>query len=104
MKLTVESTNIEDGVMLVVNGDVDMESSPVLRDQIKKTLKSKPGVLKLRLTEVPYIDSSGIAVLIEGMKWSKKKNTTYALVAISNGVRDVLQLSKLLPVFTVEEG
>lgn len=102
MKLTIENQESGDGVVLQVTGDVDMESSPRLRDEIKKSIKKKPASLKLRLADVPYIDSSGIAVLIEGMKWTQKKKVAYALVDISDSVRDVLQMSKLLSVFTVE--
>ncbi len=103
MKLTVEN-GANGEVILVVDGEVDMETSPNLRDEIKKHIKKKPSAIKLKLTSVPYIDSSGIAVLIEGMRWTKKKDIAYALVSPSDGVRDVLQMSKLLPVFTVEEG
>ncbi|MEE9394549.1 MAG: STAS domain-containing protein [Planctomycetota bacterium] len=102
--MKLEAQEVADGIRIVVEGDVDMESSPKLRDQIKKSLKSKPQRLSMKMTDVPYIDSSGIAVLIEGMKWSKKKGSEYALVAISDNVRSVLELSKLLAVFTVEEG
>lgn len=102
MKLTIDSVESGDGVVLEVKGDVDMESSPRLRDEIKKSVKKKPSTLKLHLAEVPYIDSSGIAVLIEGMKWTQKKKVAYSLVNISDSVRDVLQMSKLLSVFTVE--
>ena len=104
MKLTVDSTPIPEGVMLVVTGEVDMESSPQLRDEIKRALKAKPAVLKLHLAAVPYIDSSGVAVLIEGMKWTKKKGVGYALVKINDSVRGVLDMSRLLPLFTIEDG
>ncbi len=103
MSLTIEANEIDGGLMLVVGGDVDMESSPRLRDEIKKALKQKMSKLKLKLSDVPYIDSSGIAVLIEGMKWSQKKKVDFALVGISESVHDVLQMSKLLKVFQVEE-
>lgn len=89
---------------MTVSGEVDMESSPKLRDEIKKAVKKRPPYIKLKMNGVPYIDSSGIAVLIEGMKWCRKDNVEFALVAISDNVRGVLQLSKLLPVFKVEEG
>lgn len=91
------------GVDIVVGGDVDMENSPKLRDVIKRCLKDRPQVVRVRLDDVPYIDSSGIAVLIEGMKWCKKKGCEFRLVDISDNVRGVLELSKLLPVFTVEK-
>lgn len=101
MKLKVDEQG--GAVVLDVSGEVDMDSSPKLRDEIKKHLKSKPTALKLRMTEVPYIDSSGIAVLIEGMKWCKKKDVPYSLVQISESVRDVLKLSRLLEAFTIEQ-
>ncbi len=102
MKLSIECQESGDGYILQVTGDVDMESSPRLRDEIKKCIKKKPANIKLHLQDVPYIDSSGIAVLIEGMKWTQKKKINYALLNISDSVRDVLQMSKLLSVFTVE--
>lgn len=103
MKLTIE-TGASGEIILVVDGEVDMETSPKLRDEIKKHLKKKPTAIKLRLADVPYIDSSGIAVLIEGMRWTKKKDVAYSLVNPSAGVRDVLEMSKLLAVFNIEEG
>lgn len=103
MKLTIETADSPQGVVLTVAGEVDMEASPRLRDEIKKAVKKKPPYLKLRLTGVSYIDSSGIAVLIEGMKWCRNDKVDFALVAPSASVRGVLQMSKLLPVFKVEE-
>ncbi|MEZ6196975.1 MAG: STAS domain-containing protein [Planctomycetota bacterium] len=100
--MKIDKTEGPEGVTLIVSGDVDMESSPKLRDEIKKCLKAKPGKIRLRLHDVPYIDSSGVAVLIEGMRWCKKKGADYSLVAISDNVKAVLDLSKLYGVFTVE--
>ena len=52
---------------------------------------------------VPYIDSSGIAVLIEGMRWCKKHGVDYSLIDVSESVEGVLTMSRLLGVFTVEK-
>ena len=102
MKLKVD--DVAGAIVLDVEGEVDMETSPKLRDEIKKSVKKKPGAVKLRLADVPYIDSSGIAVLIEGMKWCKGKKIPYSLVDISENVRGVLKLSRLLEAFQLEEG
>ena len=104
MNLTIESSDTPAGVILTVQGEVDMESSPRLRDEIKKVVKRKPAALKLKLENVPYIDSSGVAVLIEGLRWCGKEKIAFTLVSISASVRGVLQLSKLMTVFKVEEG
>jgi anti-sigma B factor antagonist len=101
--MNLERKESADGVTIEVSGDVDMDSSPKLRDEIKSSLKSKPAKLRLHLQGVPYIDSSGIAVLIEGMKWCGKKGSAYSLVSVSDNVRAVLELSKLSGVFTIEE-
>lgn len=103
MKLRIETSETSEGVLLTVNGDVDMETSPGLRDEIKKRVKKKPGSLKVHMAEVPYIDSSGIAVLIEGMRWCKKHGVDYSLIDVSESVEGVLSMSRLLGVFTVEK-
>ena len=102
MNMTTETI---DGniVLITVDGTLDEESTPKIRKEMKRALKSKPQALKIKLTEVPFMNSSGVAVLIEGMRWCKSKNVEYSLVGISESVRVALKVSRLLEVFQVEE-
>lgn len=96
-------TREEGGAKIVdISGEVDMDSSPQVRDEVLKALKGASKV-KVRLREVEYIDSSGIAVLIQGMKDAGKANVEFALLDPSDNVRSVIELAMLQQVFTIEE-
>lgn len=85
-----------------ISGDIDLASSPLLRAILLKELKeSKPSRLALNLGAVRYIDSSGIASLIEGLKAARDAKIRYVLFSLNNTVRDVMQLSKLTKVFEI---
>lgn len=105
MNLTIEREEKPEGVVLItVTGEIDMNSSPQLRSELKAVSKTKPSAIHLNLTSIDYFDSSGIAVLIEGKKWCQKKKSEFVLVGLSEKVRGVLELSKLLDLFNVNEG
>ena len=101
MKLTVDES--DGAVILTVDGTIDEESTPAIRKELKKAVKKKPSALKLRLVDVPFMNSSGVAVLIEGMRWCNKANVEYSLLGVSEPVRVALKVSRLLEVFKIEE-
>ncbi len=55
----------------------------------------------LNLSQVPYVDSSGIASLVEGLQEAKKKNARFVLVGLNESPRHVLELTRLLNVFEI---
>lgn len=61
------SQKIENGAAtLVVAGEVDVSNASELRDAIDAALATEPTTLEVSLAEVPYIDSTGIGVLVGG--------------------------------------
>jgi anti-sigma B factor antagonist len=101
MKLEMSTQNGAAGRTVVVRGDVDMDSSPELRDEIKRSLKGAPA-LRLDLKGVSYMDSSGIAVLIQALRWANQQKTPFKLVDPSPQVKGVIELSQLHTVFDIE--
>src|SRR2546426_671607 len=91
-----------------VEGDIDLKSSPDLRAAIID-LYEKRGQHRviLDLAGVPYIDSSGVAILVEGLQEAKKRHARFILCALNEAPRHVLELTRLTKVFeitrTVEE-
>ncbi len=85
-----------------VTGDVDMKNSPTLRQNLFDALKDNPAVA-LNLTEVRYIDSSGIAVMIEAVRESKRLNKRFVLFGISPAVYNVFKLTHVTGIFEVVE-
>ena len=56
-----------DTLIISVNGDVDLENSDNLREQVSKALDANTAV-SLNMSEVSYIDSSGVAALSKKLK------------------------------------
>jgi len=81
-------------------GEVDLHFSPKAREEILNVLKNKENIL-VELSEVTYIDSSGIASLVEGYQMSKKSGQSFALLSVSNAAMQVLKLARLDSVFPI---
>lgn len=85
-----------------VVGDIDLYNSPEVRKTLLETLKQKGQErVILNLKSVRYIDSSGVASLVEGLKVSRTMNVKFILVGLSAAAREVLELSRLIKVFEV---
>jgi len=93
--------------IVVLKGDVDLESSPAAREVLLKSVEGAGNVL-VDLSSVTYIDSSGVASLVEALQAAKRNGGRFALVAASDPTRRVLELARLDKVFTmyttVDEG
>jgi anti-sigma B factor antagonist len=91
----------EGGVAVVrLGGDVDLESSPRVRAALLDCVGMRRGVL-VDLSEVSYIDSSGVASLVEAYQTARKSGTRFALVEVSEAAMRVLELARLDRVFTI---
>lgn len=101
MGLTIENEQSPDGSVIRVVGEVDLYSSPELRKAILKSTSSAKGGLAIDLSGVTYIDSSGVATLVEGLRSARKNDIGFVLVAPSPAVRQVLELARLDSVFEV---
>jgi anti-sigma B factor antagonist len=92
--------------IVLLTGDVDLSCSPDARKTILDCLESSKNTL-VDLSNVTYIDSSGVASLVEGYQTAKKKNLKFGLVGVSDPAMSVLELARLNKVFpiyaTVEE-
>jgi anti-sigma B factor antagonist len=86
--------------IIMLSGDVDLQYSPEAREQILKYLNGAHHVL-VDLSEVNYIDSSGVASLVEGYQVAKSKNLQFGLLGVSETAMQVLQLARLDQVFPI---
>jgi anti-sigma B factor antagonist len=85
-------------------GNIDLATSPELRKALLHELRETrtPRVI-LNLLQVKYIDSSGIASLVEGLKASRDVGSRFILYGLSQSAREVMQLSKLNKIFEIYE-
>jgi anti-sigma B factor antagonist len=97
------STRVEKGTTIVdVVGQIDMGSSPALRKTLLDSLKGADHVA-VNLSLVKYIDSSGIASLLEVLKEARKLKKRVVLFGLTVAVLQVLQLTRLTGVFEICE-
>ena len=95
-----EITEQSGATVVAFEGDVDLQSSPDARKVLLECVGHKRPIL-VDLSGVGYIDSSGVASLVESLQNARKAGTTLALVAVSEGALRVLQLARLDKVFTI---
>lgn len=103
MALELETREQDGRHVIQVKGEVDLYASPNLRAAIMKAIPSALEGVHIDLSGVEYMDSSGVATLVEGLKTAGQQKTAFALVAPSQAVLKVLQLSKLDSVFDIRE-
>jgi anti-sigma B factor antagonist len=94
----------EGWTILDLTGDIDLAHSPAMRKVLLVEIKEKrtPKVY-LNLKNVRYIDSSGIASLVEGLKASRDQGSRLILFGMNTTVREVMQLSRLQKIFEIYE-
>jgi len=89
--------------ILKIKGDVDLYSSPQVRKQILELVNSKNANLLIDLAEVTYMDSSGVATLVEALQLAYRNKGKLRLYNLGGAIRDVFELSKLDRVFEIYE-
>ena len=89
-------------VILDISGDIDLAHSPAMRKALLGEIKEKhTRKVFLNLKSVRYIDSSGIASLVEGLKASRDNGARMILYGLSPSVREVMELSRLQKIFEI---
>lgn len=100
--MQIAARNANDGVILDISGDIDLANSPAMRKVLLGEIKEKhTRKVYLNLKNVRYIDSSGIASLVEGLKASRDNGARMILYGLSPSVREVMELSRLQKIFEI---
>lgn len=89
-----------DFIVISLTGEVDLNYSPQARKQILAQLKQHKNVL-VNLSDVKYIDSSGVASLVEGFQLARSQKLKFGLLGVSRAAMQVLQLARLDKVFPI---
>ena len=93
---------LEDGLhILQLSGEIDLHQSPVLRSLLSEHAAAERPALLLDFTAVEYIDSSGLATLVEYVQKSSRFGGKLALGGVSERVRTVFDLVRLDEIFPV---
>lgn len=102
--MEISTRQADNATIVDVTGDITLYNSPQVRKVLLDLLREKhvPRVI-VNLQNVRYIDSAGVASLVEGLKVSRDLNSGFALYGLSRTTREVLELTRLIKVFEVHD-
>lgn len=102
-----ETSEKSGALVIAFSGDIDLQTSPDARKALLAEVGKEMPIL-VDLSDVGYIDSSGVASLVECLQSAKKAGQKFALVSVSESALRVLQLARLDRVFeicnTIDDG
>jgi len=102
--LKISARQVGDSVILDLTGDITLFNSPEIRKALIDQLREqRVSHLIVNMLDVPYVDSSGVASLVEGLKISRDLKSRFALYGLSKSARTVLELTHLLRIFEVHQ-
>ena len=85
-----------------ISGDIDFANSREVRQSVLHEIQESRVVrVMVNLSQVGYIDSSGVASLVEGLKACRDISSRFILFGLSTSALEVLQLSRLIKVFEI---
>ena len=89
-------------IIVVVRGEIDLHNSSGLRtDLLDMLAKGSPKKLILNLADVPYMDSSAIAVLVESLQKIRKIGGKIFLTHLQPRGKGLLEIARLDTIFGV---
>jgi anti-sigma B factor antagonist len=100
-ELDIQTEEISDGIILRPKGEIDLSCAAMLRSRLGKVQEGKPGRLIIDLSAVPYMDSSGVATLVEAMQIARRNGSKLVLCALQSKVLAIFEIARLDMVFTI---
>jgi anti-sigma B factor antagonist len=88
--------------IVAISGEVDLSTSPKVRDTLLDCIFGGKGVV-VDLSKVAYIDSSGVASLVEAFQNAKTRKLSFALASVGDTPLRVLKLARLDQVFIIHD-
>jgi anti-sigma B factor antagonist len=101
MKRTPQTAAAAGPTIIPLEGEIDLHVSPRIAATLTAAVKEKPRNLIVDLAKVSYIDSSGLAILIEAMQSVEKYGGKFALAGLQENVKPIFEIARLDQVFRI---
>lgn len=89
------------GVTVRLHGEIDYAKTPAFRQALLELVQADTSDLILDLADVGYMDSSGVATLIEVLQACRQAGRRLALCRLTPEVRSIFEIARLTSVFEV---
>ncbi len=91
------------GAVVQVTGDVDLATSTRLRDALQQAAATSSSVVRVDMTGVTFLDSSGISVLVDAQQQLGQSSSRLVLHGVGDHVKRVLEISGLGTFFELSD-
>ncbi|MFW5500609.1 MULTISPECIES: STAS domain-containing protein [unclassified Maridesulfovibrio] len=89
-------------VLIKISGEVDFTGTPDLREKMHAFVKQTSGEVLVDLSELEYLDSSGLASLIELRRILNKDSRSVKIIAVTDQVDRLLNLTQVKSLFGMD--
>jgi len=87
--------------VLPLKGEIDLHVSPIVTASLTAMIEKKPESVVIDLSDVTYIDSAGLAALIQAMQKVEDYGGKFLLAGLQETVRSIFEISRLDQVFQI---
>jgi len=99
--LTVFIEEYGKSTIVCPSGDIDLSRSSILREHLHPVLDMVPQRIIVDLNNVEYMDSSGVATLVEALQLAKRSEIRLILCGLGERVRSIIELARLDQIFEI---
>lgn len=103
LEFQLTRTNADGVVIVGVRGDVDVSTSPRLRDELHGAIGSGASRVVVDMAGMDFIDSAGLGVLIGSLKRAREQGVELVLSNLQTSPRKVIAITGLDDVFTLDD-
>ena len=90
-----------DSLVLELAGEIDLHQAPQVKAQVDPIIEKKPTRFTVDLSKVDYMDSSGLALLIEAMQRVQSYGGKFAVFGLTDSVRTIFEIARLDQIFKI---
>ncbi|MEW6556844.1 MAG: STAS domain-containing protein [Elusimicrobiota bacterium] len=95
---------IKDGIMiLAVKGDIELNTAPQLQEEFQSLKDNNITKVVVNLSQVNYIDSSGLGTFIGALKMFNAVNGKIVLAGLSSNLKKIFEITRMSNFFSIYE-
>ena len=103
MDLTLATREVDGKTIVAVGGEIDVYTAPKLRDKITELVNSGHHQLLIDMEKVEFLDSTGLGVLVGGLKKVRAHDGSLQLVCNQDRLLKIFRITGLAKVFVIHE-
>jgi anti-sigma B factor antagonist len=101
MDLDVETVQRDDASILALRGEIDVYTAPRLRQAIWDLIEGGSRRIVVDLANVDFLDSTGLGVLVEGLRRAKSREGDLSVVATQEKILKIFDITGLNRAFSI---